>query len=263
MSKATLPSKRRVGGVGFTPLSPAAAAAAVVSLAQMGTPAHIHLANAYTIALADEKRAYQDLLNTGLVFADGKPISWVSRARRDRVRVQQVRGPGLFEDVIDEGRTAGLRHYFLGASEGTLNALVAELSSRFDGAVIAGYHSPPFRDPTDDELSDRDERIRVAQADIVWVGLGTPKQDIEASRLAQSLGCVAVAVGAAFDFTAGTSPVAPLWMQRAGLEWVFRLKTEPRRLWRRYLLGNPRFVWCVVRDAVADVWRGRGSDAQP
>jgi N-acetylglucosaminyldiphosphoundecaprenol N-acetyl-beta-D-mannosaminyltransferase len=113
--------------------------------------------------------------------------------------------------------------------------------------VVAGFDSPPFRPPSAPELADRDERIIASGATLVWVGLGTPKQDQEVRRLADSVPVTALAVGAAFDFLAGTKAQAPLWVQRSGLEWAFRLATEPRRLARRYLWGNPRFVVATVR----------------
>lgn len=113
--------------------------------------------------------------------------------------------------------------------------------------MLAGAESPPFRDLTDDERREQDDRIQASRADIVWVGLGTPKQDFEAERLAEALPLLAAAVGAAFDFTAGTVKPAPAWMQRSGLEWAHRLASEPRQLWRRYLIGNARFVSIALR----------------
>ena len=107
---------------------------------------------------------------------------------------------------------------------------------------IVGVESPPFRVLSADELAQQDDRVLSSGADIVWVGLGTPKQDIESERLAAALPIVAVAVGAAFDFTAGTLQEAPAWMKSVGLEWFYRLIKEPRRLWKRYVFGNLRFL---------------------
>ena len=142
-----------------------------------------------------------------------------------------------------------MTHYLLGSDADTLAALVTAIRYRFPGVSIAGTDSPPFRDPSQGELVDRDERIRRSGAHVVWVGLGTPKQDYEVARLASATGTVAIAVGAAFDFVAGTKPQAPLWMQRSGLEWLFRLASEPRRLWRRYLFGNARFIRAALRSS--------------
>jgi len=236
-----------IGGLEFQPAGPNAAAKYVVELARTGGCAHIHLANAYTIVLADRDDAYRRLINQGVVFADGKPIAWFSRLTRQTPQIRQVRGPQLFLDVLDSGRSSGLRHFFLGSTDEVLERMHCRLAERFAGIEIVGSYSPPFRPLTAEEIAYQDATIQQAKADIVWVGLGTPKQDVEAARLALSTARVVIAVGAAFDFTAGTLPVAPIWMQRAGLEWLFRLASEPRRLWRRYLFGNVRFVWAVLR----------------
>lgn len=235
-----------IGGLNFQLVGPKDAAELVISLARTRTQAHIHLANAYTVALADRDEAYRRLLNEGIVFVDGKPITWFSRLFRQQPRLEQVRGPQLFLDVLDAGRSCGVRHFLLGSTDEVLDEMRRHLAERFDGVQIVGTFSPPFRRLADDELADQDARIRESAADIVWVGLGTPKQDVEANRLAVSTALLTVAVGAAFDFAAGTLRVAPRWMQSAGLEWLFRLASEPKRLWRRYLFGNVRFVRTVI-----------------
>jgi N-acetylglucosaminyldiphosphoundecaprenol N-acetyl-beta-D-mannosaminyltransferase len=236
-----------IGGLEFQAAGPNTAAKHVVALARTSCCAHVHLANAYTIAVADRDHAYRQLINQGVVFADGKPITWFSRLTGQTPRIQQVRGPQLFLDVLDVGRSSGMRHFFLGSTDDVLQRMCACLTERFAGLEIVGTYSPPFRQLTAEEFAYQDALIRQSAADIVWVGLGTPKQDIEAASLAQSTARPAVAVGAAFDFAAGTLRVAPTWMQRVGLEWLFRLASEPRRLWQRYLFGNARFVWAVLR----------------
>lgn len=239
--------KQSIGGLEFQPTGPDAAARYMVELARARSVAHVHLANAYTIAVADRDDSYRQLINQGVVFADGKPITWFSRLARQTPLIQQVRGPQFFLDVLDVGRPSGVRHFLLGSTDEVLQRMRTLLTERFEGLEIVGSYSPPFRELTAEETARQDELIRQSDADIVWVGLGTPKQDMEAARLAQSTSRPAVAVGAAFEFTAGTLPVAPMWMQRIGLEWFFRLASEPRRLWRRYLFGNVRFIWAVLR----------------
>lgn len=239
-----------IGGLEFQPTGPSAAARFVVDLAITRSCAHVHLANAYTVALADRDDAYRQLINQGMAFADGKPVTWFSNLLRQTPKIQQVRGPQLFLDVLDVGRSAGVRHFFLGSTEDVLQRMCERLIERFAGLEIVGSYSPPFRQLTAEEIDYQDAVIRKSAADIVWVGLGTPKQDIEAARLAQSTARPAVAVGAAFEFAAGTLRVAPTWIQRAGLEWLFRLASEPRRLWRRYIFGNARFVWADRKSVV-------------
>lgn len=207
----------------------------------------IHLANAYTIALADKDDRYRDAVSSGTALPDGKPITWISRLRRDLPPLRQTRGPSLFESVFDHGRPRGVRHYLLGSTPEVLELLQANLEDRFPGVQIVGAESPAFRPLTDAERVKQDARIEASGAHIVWVGLGTPKQDYEVARIAASLPVTAIAIGAAFDFVAGTVKPAPSWMSRIGLEWFYRLLREPRRLWRRYLFGNLGFLRAVVR----------------
>jgi N-acetylglucosaminyldiphosphoundecaprenol N-acetyl-beta-D-mannosaminyltransferase len=165
-------------------------------------------------------------------------------------------------EVLRRGQEAGIRHFFLGGSEELLATLVAVVRSRFPRAVIAGVYSPPFRALTTDELEGQDSLIAASSPDIVWVGLGAPKQDVEAQRITDTLGISTAAVGAAFDFLAGTKREAPVWVRQLRLEWLFRLLSEPRRLWRRYLFGGATFLHLValeLSDRVARTIKGRVS----
>ncbi len=251
MTRQHLPadgSVQRVAGIAFRASTPEDATNWIVRTARSGAGRHVHLLNAYSLALADANPQYRaTILADAVNFPDGRPVSWASRVRRHDPPLQQVRGPGLFLDVLDAGRERKLRHYLLGSTPDVLELLRARIERDFPGAVLVGCESPPFREMTANELDERDRRIAACGADIVWVGLGTPKQDFEAQRLAASAPVVAVAVGAAFDFAAGTVREAPPWMSPLGLEWVYRLATEPRRLWRRYVFGNPRFIRAVVK----------------
>lgn len=206
---------------------------------------HIHFVNAYTIALADAHPQYADLLNTGICFTDGVPVAWVGRRGYGIAQDEWARvyGPDVMEAVLRRGG----RHYLVGGTGATLAALREQIGLRWPQVEVAGAESPPFRALTTAERIAQDARIRAASPDFVWVGLGTPKQDWEAARITAATGVTALAVGAAFDFIAGTKPQAPVWMQRSGTEWVFRLASEPRRLTRRYLWGNPRFLMAAAR----------------
>ena len=210
----------------------------------------VHFCNAYNVALARSDHAYRDLIGRGdYVFSDGVPITWVGKRARPDVahRWERVYGPDVMLGVFAQSTRTHPRHYLLGSSPAVLTALQERLLERFPDAQIVGSESPPFRKATEDELRDRDQRIRASGATIVWVGLGTPKQDVEVARLAASLPVVAVAVGAAFDFLAGTKPQAPGWMQKSGTEWLFRFASEPRRLARRYIWGNSIFLTEALR----------------
>lgn len=249
----------RVGGLPFRVASLGDAVSAVVATAaglrdDPGPPwapgVAVHFANAYTVALADTDQDYGSLFGEerAAVFTDGMPVAWAGR----RLHVahadtwHRVYGPDVMAGVLAAGED-GPNHYLLGGSKETLKELTEAISQRWPGARVVGAESPPFRPPTADELRERDQRIAESGATAVWVGLGTPKQDWEVNRIAQQLPVVALAVGAAFDFLAGSKPQAPAWMQRSGTEWVYRWASEPKRLTSRYLWGNPRFVVAVWR----------------
>jgi N-acetylglucosaminyldiphosphoundecaprenol N-acetyl-beta-D-mannosaminyltransferase len=236
-------ARHRVGPIEFVSASPANAVDHVIAMALLGRGRHVHLANAYTVALADKSADYRALLAEPAVnFPDGKPIAWVSALRGHWPRLEQVRGPQLFLDVFKEGISQNIRHYLLGSTPEVLELLKRNLTTQFPGIDIVGLESPPFRTLTASELDKQDERVRDSGAQIVWVGLGTPKQDVEAQRIAGELPVVAIAIGAAFDFAAGTLVAAPVWVQTCGLEWMYRFIREPRRLWKRYIFGNARFL---------------------
>lgn len=237
--------QRHVGPITFTVGPFAECVDLVTSAARGARRTAFHFVNAYSVALADESEEYANLLSTGVCFTDGVPVAWVGR-RAYGVSSDQwprVYGPDVMQAVLAEG----LRHYLLGGTEQTLTALQTEIARRWPQAQISGSYSPPFRPLTDAEQRAQDAAIRDSGAELVWVGLGTPKQDWEAARIAKSTGLPTLAVGAAFDFIAGTKPQAPRWMQRSGTEWAFRLATEPRRLAKRYFWGNPRFLLAVAR----------------
>lgn len=239
-----------IGCLNVVATTPTKAAYDLVDLAKRGDPGstHVHLVNAYSVAMADNSSAVREALSgTAFNLPDGKPLTWVSTLRRHYPRLLQVRGPSLFVDIFRLGEARGLKHYLLGSTPDVLDKLVAELGRRYPEVKIVGMESPEFRPLTFEEQRQQDRRIRDSGAEIVWVGLGTPKQDIEVARLASTVSALPIAIGAAFDFVAGTKTEAPEWMTRMGLEWVFRLLTEPRRLWRRYLVGNLVFIRAAAR----------------
>jgi len=240
-------------GVPITACTPTQAAGEVVRLAttDLDHGVDIHLCNAYTLALADKDLGYKTMLQEAAInFPDGKSVVWANklRHRRSAIPNDRVYGPDLFLDVFDKGQDLRLRHYLLGSTPQVLAELETELRRRFPKAQIVGVESPPFRTLTEQEIAEQTARLVESTAQVIWVGLGTPKQDWESSRLAEEMPAVFLAVGAAFDFVAGKKRQAPLWMQRNGLEWLFRLATEPRRLWKRYLFGNARFLRASVAE---------------
>ncbi len=208
----------------------------------------VKLVNSWCVVVSEDDAAYRSVVNgPGLTLPDGAPV--VRAMRRDRTarHAERVRGPSLFEATLSGGREHALQHFFLGGAPETLEKVVKEVKRRYPGVAVAGAWSPPFG-PADESLVDEAvARVQRAKSDIVWIGLGAPKQDIVAAELHGRTGLTTVGVGAAFDFVAGTVREAPRWLQRLGLEWLFRLIMEPRRLWRRYLVGNVQFLRIVSR----------------
>lgn len=244
--------RRTVGSLSFTVMPFADAVQDVLDLGmdELRKGVAIHFANAYNIALAQKDPHYRTLLERGdAVFSDGVPVVWAGKRLHPHVTDlwTRVYGPDVMAAVLDCSSPVGPRHYLLGSTPETLTALQASIRSRWPEAIIAGAESPTFGAWSSQEIAARDDRIRKSGATLVWIGLGTPKQDWEVHRIAQSLPVVALAVGAAFDFLAGTKMQAPVWMQRLGLEWTYRLASEPRRLARRYIWGNPVFIWSVFK----------------
>ncbi len=152
-----------------------------------------------------------------------------------------VRGADLVGQVARLGG-AGLRHYLYGGKEGVADLMAAELQSAIPGVSVVGAECPPFRPLTDIDVKELAERVIESGANIVWIGLGTPRQDYLVHQLAPLLPMPIVPVGAAFDFWSGAVKEAPRVLHGSGLEWIYRLAVEPGRLWRRYLIGNPQFV---------------------
>ena len=248
----------RVCGVRVDAHQIPSAVSAIVDARAAGEPLAVHLVNAGTLSLARHDASLQALLERAdLNLPDGMPLVWIARKRLGlRHMVDRCYGPDLMLAVLDEGRAHGLKHYFYGSSPEVVETLAVNMRARFPGVDIVGVESPPFRALAEDESAALVERVRASGADVVWVGLGTPKQDVFVDAYRDRLGAALLAVGAAFDFHAGAKKQAPAWVQRIGMEWAFRLLSEPGRLWKRYLVGNTQFVWGVLRDKPTLVERG-------
>lgn len=178
----------------------------------------------------------------GLVTPDGMPLVWLSRIAGFK-NTQRIYGPDLLIEFLNATKQCGFKHFFYGGEEGIVDKLAQSLCNKFPGLNIAGCYSPPFRKLTEEEDLKITELINKSEADIVWVGLGAPKQEIwMADHLGKIQAPVMIGIGAAFDFLSGSKPQAPRWIRSVGLEWFFRLLTEPCRLWKRYLVYNSHFV---------------------
>lgn len=216
--------------------------------------AAVHLCNAWNAVLARREARYADTLNAGVLnLTDGMSLVWASRLLGGPATSERVPGAQLMLAACQAGVDHGVRHYFYGGGPGVAEELAHRLTARFPGLQVAGAEMPPYRELTEPELAALAERVTSSCADLVWVGLGTPKQDyfIASFQPLVRVGAL-LAVGAAFDFLSGRKPMAPAWMQRAGLEWFHRLASEPRRLWRRYLIGNIAFALLLAQQLITE-----------
>jgi N-acetylglucosaminyldiphosphoundecaprenol N-acetyl-beta-D-mannosaminyltransferase len=205
----------------------------------------VHLVNAFTVASAVEDPSYLKLLkSSGMNIADGKPMQWATAFSKNPLK--QFRGPDLFRQLLSSGIDHGLTHFFLGSTEDTLDKLTKKIELTMSGVKIAGRYSPEFGPRSEQDIHSQKKSLLEANPDVIWVGLGTPKQDFEARELLDGNNSVIIAIGAAFDFFAGTKKEAPALWRVIGLEWFFRLVQEPGRLWKRYIFGNLKFIYALI-----------------
>ncbi len=204
------------------------------------------------MASAEDPELRRALLGSSLNLPDGQPLVWALHALGHPLD-DRVYGPELMSRSCARSAVSGQRLYLYGGrNQGALVQLTLNLRQRYPGVKIVGGYSPPHRPLTIDERAAVVHGINASRADVVWVGIGVPKQEKWMAQLRGELEApVLIGVGAAFDFHAGLVPQAPLWMQGFGLEWAYRLAHEPRRLWRRYTRYNPRFVRDFGRQLVA------------
>lgn len=207
---------------------------------------YICVSNVHTTVMSYEDEAYRKIQNNAaMVLPDGKPLSVVSRMYGFK-EAQKVSGPDLMPEIFKVSEKKGYTHYFYGSTEETLNKLKEALLVRYPKLKIAGVYSPPFRLLTEEEDEKIIRQINEAAPDFIWVGLGAPKQEIWMYEHRNKLCGIMLGVGAGFDFQAGTVKRAPVWMQKSGLEWLYRLTQDPKRLFKRYVLTNTKFIWLML-----------------
>ena len=243
MPDASPPARYNVLGVGISALTLDAARDLVLSTRGQRSRGYICLATAHGLTLARRDAELRAIYNASfLTTPDGMPLVWLGPPG-----VSRVYGPDLMLAVCDAGRHVGLRHYFFGGTPGVAAELSARLTTRFPGLAVVGTFTPPFRPLNANESAALHADVARTRPDIVWVGLSTPKQEqFMAAHTASLDAALLIGVGAAFDFHSGRVRQAPRWIQRSGLEWLFRLGTEPRRLGLRYLTTTPRFALHVL-----------------
>ncbi len=236
-------------GVGVSAINMASALDTIDGWIARGDPNYVCVTGVHGLVESHRDEHLRAIHNrAGLVTPDGMPLVWLARMM-GFPGVDRVYGPDLMLAVCERSVGPRYRHFFYGGAQGVADLLAQRLAARFPGLKVAGTYSPPFHPLTEAEDAEIVERINSAEPDIVWVGISTPRQERwMAEHIGRVRAPVLVGAGAAFDFNAGVKRQAPRWMMRAGLEWLFRFASEPRRLGPRYLVNNPLFIGLVVRE---------------
>lgn len=202
---------------------------------------YICVGNVHTTVMAHDDAQYHEVQGSAaFVLPDGKPLSVYSR-KHGFPEAERVTGPDLMLELF--ARDNGLKHYFYGSSPETLAMLEEKLRAQYPHLKIAGMVSPPFRKLSEEEDNIEVEKMNASGADIIWVGLGAPKQENWMYEHMDKVNGVMIGVGAGFDYHAGNIKRAPQWMQKLSLEWLYRLLQDPKRLFKRYLVTNTRYLW--------------------
>ena len=243
-------SLRRVNvlGVGVHEITLQTAVRTLLDAAATGRRGYVCVTGMTAILEAQDDPAFRDIVNRSLLTTpDGMPAVWIGRLTGHK-GIGRVYGPDLMLALCEASVAPGYSHFFYGGVPGVAETLAASLTSRFPGLRVAGTYTPPFRPLTPEEEEELRVRMTQSRPDFVWVGISTPKQErFMATYMSRLPGTVYLGVGAAFDMHSGRTLQAPRWMQRSGLEWFFRLVTEPRRLWRRYVIGVPVYAFRLVQ----------------
>jgi N-acetylglucosaminyldiphosphoundecaprenol N-acetyl-beta-D-mannosaminyltransferase len=235
-------------GVGISAIDAAMAVAEIERWIEEGERHYVCVTGVHGVMESQRDESLKEIHNrSGLTTPDGMPMVWAGR-RAGASWMERVYGPDLMLALCEKGVERGWTHFLYGGADGVPELLAERLCARFPGLKVAGAYSPPFRPLSPAEEDEVVSMIEAVSPTFVWVGLSTPKQERWMAAFRPRLSTPAIlGVGAAFDMHAGRLPQAPPWMQRAGLEWLYRLIKEPRRLWRRYLRNNPAFVARILR----------------
>ncbi|GIM33802.1 WecB/TagA/CpsF family glycosyltransferase [Paraclostridium bifermentans] len=203
---------------------------------------YICVSNVHTTVMSYEDDMYRDIQNGGfMALPDGKPLSIVAK-RRGFKNAERVTGPDLMEEMFKNSEKKGYTHYFYGSTEDTLSTLKVELNKKYPKLKVVGMYSPPFRKLTEEEDKEIIENINKVEPSFIWVGLGAPKQEVWMSDHKCKVNGLMIGVGAGFDYHAGNITRAPKWMQNMSLEWLYRLLQDPKRLFKRYINTNFKFI---------------------
>lgn len=237
------PDKFDIFGVGISATDYDEAVSVIMEAAHQRRSAVVSVFATHALITASQDTKLLSHVNRfEMVTPDGQPVRWALNLLHQKKLRDRVYGPTLMLRLCAQAAAEAVPIYLYGGSTVVLELLVARLASRYPNLIIAGKESPPFRPLTEAEYGQVDARMNASGAGLIFIGLGCPKQDWFAASRRDSIHAVQVCVGAAFDFHAGVKPMAPAWMQRHGLEWMFRLFSEPQRLWKRYLVTNSLYL---------------------
>ena len=203
---------------------------------------YICVSNVHTTVMSYEDEQYRNIQNSGaMALHDGGPLSFVSR-RKGFKEAERVTGPDIMREIFKISIEKGYKHYFYGSTQETLDELKIKLSEKYPDLNIVGMYSPPFRKLTEEEDRECIKNINESKADFVWIGLGAPKQEVWMYEHKDKVNSLMLGVGAGFDYHANKIKRAPIWMQKLSLEWLYRLYQDPKRLLRRYVVTNTKFI---------------------
>jgi N-acetylglucosaminyldiphosphoundecaprenol N-acetyl-beta-D-mannosaminyltransferase len=236
--------RTNVLGVGVSVLDQERARKFLFEAARAGRRGYVAVTGVHGVSEAQTDPTLRHILNRALLNTpDGMPMVWMGKLQ-GHPSIQRVYGPDLMLNLCEHSCAEGLTHFFYGGVPGIAEELQRQLQVRFPGVKIVATYTPPFRRLNDKEIGDLQQLVRGTRPDFFWVGLSTPKQERFMAQYMSILpeAKIFIGVGAAFDLLTGRIRQAPRWMQRSGLEWLFRLSQEPKRLARRYLVNNPLFV---------------------
>ncbi len=210
-------------------------------------PKYITVSNVHTVIEAVRNNKYKEALNhSDISLPDGRPLSIIAKLKGIKNSVR-IFGPTFFEKTLDWGQKDKLKHYFFGSSQETLQKMIENIHKEYPNVIISGYYSPPYKQAFSTEENEGFlKKMNESGADIYWISLGAPKQELwmyeNYKKLNQG---VMIGIGAGFNYLAGNIKHAPEWMKNLALEWLYRLMQEPRRLWKRYLVTNTLFLWYI------------------
>jgi N-acetylglucosaminyldiphosphoundecaprenol N-acetyl-beta-D-mannosaminyltransferase len=214
----------------------------------LGDNKYVTVNNVHTVIEAVKNPYYKNILNESLLaLPDGKPLSIVAKLKGEK-NIERIFGPSFMEKTLEWGQNNNIKNYFFGSSEETIKKMISNIQEKFPRTEIAGYYSPPYKEKFSEEENNLfTDSMNKSGADIIWIGLGAPKQELWMYENYTKLNHgVMIGIGAGFDYLAGNIKHAPTWMKNMSLEWLYRMKQEPQRLWKRYLITNSLFIFYIV-----------------